>query len=33
VVRQEWVSGWNSIFIEAKGRREREDGMRGFVVG
>jgi hypothetical protein len=27
-VRQEWVSGWRSTFIEAKGRGERRDEMR-----
>jgi hypothetical protein len=26
-VRQEWVSGWRSTFIEAKGLGEKEDGM------
>jgi hypothetical protein len=27
VVRPEWVRGWRSTLREAKGRRERRDGM------
>jgi hypothetical protein len=27
VVRHEWVNGWRSPLIEAKGREERGDGM------
>jgi hypothetical protein len=30
-VRQEWVSGWRSTLIEAKGRGKRGDGMGGVV--
>jgi len=26
-VRQEWVSGWSRSLIEAKGRKEKGDGM------
>jgi hypothetical protein len=28
-VGQEWVNGWRSTLIEAKGREERRDGMGG----
>jgi hypothetical protein len=32
-VRKEWVSGWRSTFIEAKGREERENGMEDLWRG
>jgi hypothetical protein len=32
-VRWEWMDGWRSTLIEAKGMGQRGDGMGGFVEG